>query len=197
MVNAIKNRVMCPNFMQWVEGRCVHFWVGRTWLKRLPMGWESQSCSESWGKDRSNGEKQNEDWVEEGLSMSRRSRKETREDGQWARAQYKEGGQGSDQVMPALKDMVRSLDLISRATSSPIGVLPTRRLWFTHISSKPLPLHPFLLLPVLGLSPSPLMLQNPITFQESRGGWAGQCCLPRVPSSGTRKACWRHSINMC
>lgn len=32
----------------------------------------------------------------------------------------KEGEQGSDRVMPALKDMVRSLDLISRATSSHI-----------------------------------------------------------------------------
>lgn len=40
----------------------------------------------------------------------------------------KDREQGSNQVMPALKDVVRSLDLISSASSSHIGVLSKRRL---------------------------------------------------------------------
>lgn len=172
-------------------------------IRRLHMDWELKDenqwpmlragkgvCRVGWS------------WVRKGLSAFRRNRKETSEDGwQWATERViwnKDRGQGSDQITQDLKDMVQSLDLISRAVRSYEGVLSKKVVWFYLYFIKITQLHwsffyQFLvfLLPLFFF-----MVQDPKLLDilgETRA-WACQCCLPCVPSSSTREA-QRCSIN--
>lgn len=91
-----------------------------------------------------------------------------------------------------------SLDFISRARRNHGGVL--RMAWHLYFI-KITPASSLLLLPVPGLSPSSLLIHGSgfkflCIFQRSRA-WACQHRAPSVPSSSTREARKRCSINVC